>query len=182
MSRPVFIEGESINLVPLTVDDAELCFAWQNDLGTILAYGSHPMPTTVEKEKEHLAKLADRKNLLILGIQRRDTDELIGFGGLTSIEWINQRAELTICIGVKDARGKGFGTEATRMILDHAFRKLNLHSVMLRVIDYNQAGIHCYEKSGFKLIGLRREAKPVDGAFHDVLYMDILAKEFLGEG
>lgn len=116
---------------------------------------------------------------MILGVQLKADGSLIGTGGLSRIEWVNQRAELTLCIGCKDQEGKGYGTEATRLILDHAFRKLNLHSVMLRAIDYNAAAIACYGKCGFKLIGRRREAKAIDTRYFDVLYMDILASEYL---
>ena len=50
---------------------------------------------------------------------------------------------------------------------------------MLRTIDYNTAAIACYRKCGFKLIGRRREAKTIDNQYFDVLYMDILASEYL---
>jgi len=50
---------------------------------------------------------------------------------------------------------------------------------MLRAIDYNAAAIACYRKCGFKLFGRRREAKIIDGGYHDVLFMDILASEYL---
>jgi RimJ/RimL family protein N-acetyltransferase len=181
MDRPAFIEGKSINLVPLTAGDAAQCFAWLNDMETIVTLGSHPMPTSLEKQQEYISRLYGNENSLILGIQCKADSQLIGTGGLSQIEWINQRAELTLCIGPKDRRGKGYGSEATMLILRHAFTKLNLHSVILRVIAYNNAGIRCYEKCGFKLIGRRREAKVIDGRYHDVLFMDILAKEFLRE-
>ena len=59
------------------------------------------------------------------------------------------------------------------LILGHAFTKLNLHSVMLRVISYNDRAIRCYESCGFQPAGKRREAR-IDGLeYHDVLFMDI---------
>ena len=103
---------------------------------------------------------------------------MIGVGGLSYIEWPWQRAELTMCIGKIELQSKGYGREATMLVLDHAFTKLNLHSVMLRVISYNERAITCYEACGFQHSGKRREAR-IDGEkFYDVLYMDILAGEF----
>jgi RimJ/RimL family protein N-acetyltransferase len=179
MDHSIFIEGKTVNLVPLTSSDAALCADWLNDMDTIVMLGSRPMPTSPEKEQESIARLYSNENSLILGVQCKEDGQLIGTGGLCRIEWINQRAELTICIGEKERRGKGYGTEASLLVLRHAFTKLNLHSVMLRTISYNRAGIRCYEKCGFKLIGQRREAKVIDGKYHDVLFMDILAREFL---
>ena len=182
MSRALFIEGEHVNLVPLTADDAEACFGWLNDMAIIVDAGNEPLPAGLHKQREFLRDLYGRKNSLFLGIQRRADGSLIGTGGLSHIEWVNQRAELTLCIGQKDQQGMGYGTEATMLILDHAFRKLNLHSVMLRVIDYNTAALACYRKCGFTPIGRRREAKIIDNQRFDVLYMDILASEYLEAG
>jgi len=53
-------------------------------------------------------------------------------GGLSRIEWVNQQ-------------GKAYGAEATIMILDHAFKKLNLHSVTLQLIDYKEAAVPCMD-------------------------------------
>ena len=182
MSRAIFIEGEHVNLVPLTVDDAEACFEWVNDMAIIVNAGNEPLPAGLHKQREFIRELYGRKNSLILGIQRRADGSLIGTGGLSRIEWVNQRAELTLCIGEVDQQGMGYGTEATMLILDHAFGKLNLHSVMLRVIDYNAAALACYRKCGFKPIGRRREAKIIDNQRFDVIYMDILASEWTGDG
>ena len=177
-NRPGFIEGEKVNLVPLTKDDAEVCFAWLNHLDTLVTLGSEPLPSGLDAQREYLAKLYERNNRFVVGVQRKADGVLIGTGGLSRIEWINQRAELTLMIGPSDQRGKGYGREASMLILRHAFEKLNLHSVMLRVLDYNTAGKSCYEKCGFKLIGRRREAKAINNEYSDVLYMDILAEEF----
>lgn len=64
------------------------------------------------------------------------------------------------------------------LILDHAFTKLNLHSVMLRVISYNERAVKCYASCGFKHAGRRREARMDGSRFYDVLFMDILSSEF----
>ena len=178
MSRAVFIKGEHVNLVPLTEDDAEAYFTWLNDMAITVNYGQEPMPVGLNRQREALRDPYGKKNMLMLGIARADDGALIGVGGLSRIEWVNQRAELTLIIGEVDQQGKGYGTEASMLILDHAFRKLNLHSVMLRAIDYNAAAIACYRKCGFKLFGRRREAKIIDAKHHDVLYMDILASEY----
>jgi len=179
MSKAVFIRGEHVNLVPLTPDDAEACFRWLNDMTITVNYGQEPMPIGLDSQREMLKDPYSRKTMLMLGIVRADDETLIGMGGLSRIEWVNQRAELTLVIGEIDQQGKGYGTEASMLILDHAFRKLNLHSVMLRALDYNAAALACYRKCGFQLFGRRREAKILDGEYHDVLYMDLLATEYL---
>ncbi|MEZ4569596.1 MAG: GNAT family protein [Thermomicrobiales bacterium] len=86
--------------------------------------------------------------------------------------------EFGIMIGEPDARGKGYGTEATALMLDHAFLALGLSNVMLRVYSYNLAGIHVYEKVGFRVMGIRRKSKLMGGKLWDTIYMEALADEF----
>jgi len=57
---------------------------------------------------------------------------------------------------------------------------LNFHRLELMVMDYNKKAIHVYEKIGFKEVGLKREANFLQGKYHDVYMMDILAAEFRG--
>ena len=87
-------------------------------------------------------------------------------------------AELGIIIGEADARGKGYGTEATRLLLDYAFTAVGLHNVMLRVYAFNLAGIRAYEKAGFHVIGRRRESHLMAGRRWDEIFMECLANDF----
>ena len=57
-----------------------------------------------------------------------------------------------------DRRGQGFGTEATRLVLDFAFHALQLHNVLLETLAWNVAGLTAYERAGFRRIGVRRTA------------------------
>ncbi len=177
-SRAIFIRGERIDLVCLTKDDAPLVHRWHNDMDVLYNWGSQPFPTDLKSIEEGIESQHKQKNSLMLGIQLKPGGELIGVGGLSHIEWPWRRAELTLCIGEAEHQGKGYGREATTMILDHAFTKLNLHSVMLRVISYNQRAIKCYEACGFRHAGKRREARIDGDRFYDVLSMDILSSEF----
>ncbi|GIW04684.1 MAG: hypothetical protein KatS3mg059_1304 [Thermomicrobiales bacterium] len=81
-------------------------------------------------------------------------------------------------IGEADARGKGYGTETARLMLEYAFTALGLHNVMLQVYAYNRAAHRAYQKAGFREFGRRREAVWMGGRLWDVIYMDCLATEF----
>ena len=178
MSRAIFLKGKKIDLVCLTKADAEAVHRWNCDMEVIFNWGGQPFPADLKAIEERLEAQHKQKTSLMLGIQLSDSGDLIGMGGLSYIEWPWQRAELSICIGEKEHQQKGYGQETTMLILDHAFTKLNLHSVMLRVTSYNERAIKCYEACGFKRAGKRRESR-IDGEkFHDVLFMDILSGEF----
>jgi len=114
----------------------------------------------------------------MFAIYERSSGRAIGNCGLHEVDLANRRTVVGIMIGEPDARGRGYGTEAMRLLVDYAFTALGFHSVMLMVFEYNNAGRRCYEKVGFREIGRRRESRWYNGRFWDEIHMDILATEF----
>ena len=84
-------------------------------------------------------------------------------------------AEFGVAIG--DRRGRGLGTEATRLTVQWAFRTLGLRNVMLGALACNQGALRAYEKAGFRRIGVRRAAEMSRGERADVVYMDIVPED-----
>ena len=95
-----------------------------------------------------------------------------------SIDWVHRHAEWGIVIGESDARGKGYGTETARLMLDYAFTALGLNSVSLHVYEFNIPARRAYTKAGFVETGRMRQARWYAGRFWDVILMDCLASEF----
>ncbi|MCS4515774.1 GNAT family N-acetyltransferase [Clostridium botulinum] len=65
--------------------------------------------------------------------------------------------------GEEEARGKGYGTQVTELVLNFAFKELNLHRIHLTVLEYNHRAIKLYEKVGFRREGTYREFIHRDG-------------------
>ena len=63
-------------------------------------------------------------------------------------------------------------------MLRFAFNELNYHRVYLRVYDFNQRAIRCYEKCGFQTEGRLRQHMYRNGAWHDEIIMGVLRDEF----
>jgi RimJ/RimL family protein N-acetyltransferase len=104
-------------------------------------------------------------------------DRPIGLVSLWDRTIPHEAAEISIWLG-QGHRNAGLGTEALRLSLRYAFDQLKLHKVYLRVLDFNARAVRAYEKSGFKVEGTLREEMRVDGAWHDLIYMGVLAGEF----
>ena len=170
------LEGDRLYLSPINVGDAETYTQWINDFDVTVNLLSTPSIYTLEKEREILERLSkEGTNLAIID---KLTDRVIGNCGLMNIDHISRKAELGIFIGDKEFWGKGYGTEAIELTLDFGFNVLNLNNIMLIVHSFNKRAIHCYEKSGFKLIGKRRQGIIMGSETYDECYMDILASEF----
>jgi diamine N-acetyltransferase len=89
-------------------------------------------------------------------------------------------AEFIIMIGDSEHRGKGIGTEATRLTLDYAFHITALRCVHLAVLEPNTAAIKAYEKAGFKIIGRRRDSGYWLNRQCDEILMDAVPADFPG--
>ncbi len=169
--------GKKCYLSPIRAEDAAIYTRWFNDL-EVQKNLTYPVPIiTLEAEKEWVANVAKRGNVVFAVVEKKH-DTIIGNAGLHQVDQTNRCAEFGIVIGEKAYWGKGYGTEATNLVLDYGFNVLNLHNIMLKVYSYNDRGLGCYKKCGFKEIGRRREAKCIAGKFWDEVYMDILDREF----
>ncbi len=172
------IVGERLFLSPMSSEEAEKYTRWMNDLSTTCNLTTAPKIISLEMEEEMLVKL--QKDGYNFAIVQKENDELTGNCGLMNVDLVQRTAELGIFIGEEKHRGKGYGSEAMRLLLDYAFNLLNLHSVYLRVRSFNKAGQRCYQKVGFKEIGRRRECVLLGGQYYDEIFMDILDREFDG--
>ena len=173
----VFLRGEHVYARPLELADADQCQRWMNDpeiwspLGTFL-------PMNWEKERNFITLSQSRPECVQLAIVTSDDDNMIGMGGLMNIRWKDRAASFDVIIGEANSRGRGYGTDAAGLILNYAFKTLNLNRVELEVLASNEPAIHLYEKVGFQPEGVRRECHFVNGHYQDGLIFSILAHEY----
>jgi RimJ/RimL family protein N-acetyltransferase len=126
-------------------------------------------------EKELMDEGTDQFFFMIRSLE---DDRVIGEIGLEEVLWNHGDAWVGISIGEKDYWGKGYGTDAMRVLLRFAFTELNLHRVSLTVFEYNPRAIRSYEKAGFVHEGREREASFRSGQRLDILLMGILREEW----
>ena len=167
--------GTQCYLSPLNIEDAEQYAVWLNDMEVTenLQLISSIIP--VDGERELLKKLAQDHNY---GIIDKATNELLGNVGFIDINHLHRTAEIGIFSGNKSYWGKGYGREALSLLLNYAFKKLNLHNILLRVYDFNRRAVACYEKVGFKKIGEIRDGLIRNMEYHNIILMDILPADF----
>ena len=115
---------------------------------------------------------------LAMAIHVAGSDRLIGSCAFSQMDGDNGSAMYHITIGEKDAWGQGYGTEATALMLEHAFRVLGLHRVALTVFEFNERAIRAYRRCGFTVEGRAREAIWRDGHWWDEIQMSVLASEW----
>lgn len=176
-----FLKGEKISLRSLKKEDLHgPYFDWLNDQDVTRFMESGKFPNSEENMMNFYNNIVNSRDNILLAIVTNHENKHIGNIKLGSINWIHRRAEIGIMIGDKTEQGKGYAAEAIKLLLDHAFSKLNLRKIILGVISENTAAVKLYQKIGFKTEGTAREEMYYDGKYHDMIYMGILKCEYQG--
>lgn len=179
MAASGLLQGEQVRLTALTADDLPIIAGWQQDAEFLRLFDARPAyPQTESALAEWLNERRKASDAFLFAIRRREGDELLGYVELEGILWSHQCGWLSIAIGERAAWGQGYGTEATRLLLEFAFRELNLYRVQLTVFSYNERAIALYEKLGFQREGTFREFLNRDGERHDMHLYGLLRREW----
>ncbi len=170
--------GEKCYLSPCAPEDAEKWAAWDNDPEVALPLGDEAFTlSSLETEQENIARIQKNQDP-IFTILDLATGEVIGRGSLFFINRVDRCCELGIVIGEKSYWNRGYGQDATRLLLEYGFNLLNLNSILLGVFSFNERAIACYQKIGFREVGRWRQARIIAGKCYDLVFMDMLADEF----
>ncbi|WP_223360716.1 GNAT family N-acetyltransferase [Leifsonia sp. ZF2019] len=165
---------ERLRLVPLGPEHLEGTWVALQDPEVLRLTGTHASFTR-DGVAAWLAGLSARDDRADWAILRAGDDEHIGEVVLNDPDADNRSAGFRIALGAPRWFGAGYGTEATRAVLAHAFTTLGLHRVELEVYAFNPRAQRAYEKAGFELEGRRRDALRWDGEWVDTLVMGCLS-------
>lgn len=166
------ISGEKVYLSPMFLDDAEQYTRWMNDIGVTRYLGHASKCFSLESEKKALERMvAEGHNYAVI---LKEENRLIGNASLMDVDMLHQRAEIGLFIGDVQDRGKGYGQETLKLLIDYGFRFLNLKNIMLKVYSGNTTAVHTYLKCGFKEFGRRTKCLFVENQWHDEIFMEIM--------
>jgi RimJ/RimL family protein N-acetyltransferase len=177
---PDRIEGDLVVLRRHVADNVTAFKRWYADpeVARLARYQDTPM------REDEITRFFQVRALgtesLTMAIHERTTDRLIGSCAFSQLDAENGSAMYHITIGEKDAWGRGYGTEATALMLEHAFATLGLHRIALAVFEFNERAIRAYTTCGFVVEGRARESVWRDGRWWDELSMSVLASEWRG--
>ncbi len=175
--------GDRLTLRAVERDDLPRILAFNNDIAVELAGGGDPpWPQSFARlaadfERDTAAGGRDGgKGGVNFAIEA--DGQIIGFCGLRDVDQFGRTAELGITIGDKAYWGRGYGREAIGLLLDYAFRMLNLRRVYLRVHARNERAVRAYRACGFVEEGRLRRHVWSNGEYDDLLFMGVLRDEF----
>ena len=169
------LHGASVLLRPVVAGDADDMWADLQDPEGLKMTGTHARFTRDEIRGwcASRAECSDRLDLAIV-----DAATGTWAGEIVLHEWDPHNRSCGFRIAVAaEARGRGVGTEATRLLVDFAFTEIDhppVHRIGLEVYAFNHRAIGVYERVGFRREGVLRDALHWDGEFHDAIVMSML--------
>lgn len=174
IDKPVLV-GDRVTLRPLVADDAAAMFASLDDDEAMRLTGTQAVHTLedVQRHCERCAAAGDRLDYIILA-----AGNPVGEVVLRDIDAANQSGVFRIAVWYPHNRGKGYGSEATTLLVRHAFNSLPLNRIELEVYAFNPRARHVYEKAGFVHEGMRRQALRWGDTWIDAHVMAMLRADF----
>jgi RimJ/RimL family protein N-acetyltransferase len=173
------LAGERVRLRGVREDDLPALAKWEMDPGRMATLSNWVVPPSEAAAKERIAKWsANQQDDVSFAVETLgDPPVLAGNIGLWGARPKDRCATLGIALG-REHIGRGYGTDAVRVIVGYGFREMGLHRIQLTVAPFNPAGIRAYEKAGFAEEGRLRESVLHDGRWYDEVLMSILDHEW----
>lgn len=170
------LTGERVRLEPMEARHHDGLAPMLDDPEGRHLTGTHQQ-FTEEVVRRWVATRRDHHDRADWAIVRISDDQVVGEVVLNGLDPDNASANFRISLVGPTAYGRGYGTEATRLVVDHAFDVAGLHRLHLQVYDFNPRARRVYEKCGFVEEGVLRDALRWDGAWHDAITMAILSTD-----
>jgi diamine N-acetyltransferase len=164
------IAGELAALTPLRVEQAADWARWLNDPDTTrYLYGRRQRPpggVTVEEMVDWGRRMLADPVRMAVAIEETEGGTVVGNARL--VPMMRGRARFSIVIGEGAHRGRGLGTEATRLMCRLGFSRMGLREILLDVDPRNLPAVAAYRSAGFvhgrgDSMHLRRNIEAVSG-------------------
>jgi len=179
MNNTGFLKTERVTLKTLGMEDIPFIEKWFNN-PEIRKFLKPRFPRTPEKIKTWVEAnsepLPTRLNFLII---HNEKNQPIGACGLIDINWNYRHAEIYISIGETEYWGQSLAIDANKLILDYAFKELNLHKVYALIFAENERSLKAAVKTGFKQEGIMKEQIFNDGRFQDLVMLSLFQQDYL---
>lgn len=166
------LSGKNIELKLIEKEDLHLVVEWRNS--AYEEFYEYPLSNSGQDIwfEKHV-----RSNDFLFIIYERPNNK-IGMVGLSNIDNRNRNAEFGRFVIDEKFRGKGYGKEVLMLILDYAFKHLNLNKVYLDTFEYSTKVINLYKKVGFKQEGIKLQHIYKNGQYNNLVCMSILRSDY----
>lgn len=161
------------------LNDYILINQWRNDPVISKYLGGNFYFVSPERERKSVEnKIFDDSKNIYLSICDLRNNDLIGYTNINNIDLRNLKAEWGgTLIGNKDYIGKGYGKEASSLMLRFLFDQYPIHKCYSYCLEEHPSTPIMFEALGFRKEGLLRDEVFKNGEFKNLLIYSILREE-----
>lgn len=164
------IEGARILLRSVAVSDVDGPYhRWMNDPEVTRFLEARFSSNDKRSMKKFVQDALKNPDALFLAIVLKDGNRHIGNIKLGPINRHHGCGDVGIIIGEKDCWGKGYATEALKLLSDYAFGTLKLHKLTAGCYANNAGSEKAFLAAGFVQEGVRKSQCLCDGKYVDAL-------------
>jgi|LakMenEpi03Aug12_release.lakeMendotaPanAssembly.Ray.scaffolds.fasta_scaffold482726_2 ribosomal-protein-alanine N-acetyltransferase len=174
------LESERLALIPMNESFcSDTYLSWLND-SEVYKYLESAGDYKMDALREYIRE-AVKNNVFFWAICLKSSGKHIGNIKIEPISFRHKRGEYGILIGDKTEWGNGYAKEASKLIIDFCFKKLNLRKITLGVVESNYAAVFLYKNIGFEVEGIYKDHGLYENRVENVLRMAIFNQEFFNE-
>lgn len=171
--------GDKLCFRAFEYEDLEFINLIRNDEDNYqLTCGNKYYVSSIRDKKWIEDKIFNNYNQLYLLICTKEDNISIGYISVTNIDYVNKKAQYGGIVISKENSGKGYGTEATKLLIKYVFEELGLNMIYGYWREDHKASIRMAEKIGFEVDGLVREYVYKQGRFHNAYIMTMLNSDY----
>lgn len=167
--------GKKIYLREINKDDTDNIIKWRN-CNEVRKFFIDQQLLTEDIHNGWLKSNVETRRAIQFIIVLKEEDLPIGSVFLKDIDLKNNKAEFGIFIGEEFGRGKGYGREALKIIVDYGFKVMKLNKIFLRALEENKAAIKCYQSVNFVCEGIFKEDVKSENQYKNIIFMALFNK------
>lgn len=172
----MILSDQELTLRAIEEGDAPVLQAMINDPELEHAVVGWSHPVSLGEQKRWIANLPG-ESAIRYAID--NGEGMVGTAILSALDWKNRTANLNIKL-LGEARGRGYGTRAMKLVVAYCFGELNLNCLTANVLAENTASCRLWEKLGFRPEGVLRQRVYKGGRYHDLRAYSLLREEYDG--
>jgi RimJ/RimL family protein N-acetyltransferase len=174
-----FIAGNRVILRTISIADLKGPYVgWFNDEAVCRYNSHHVFPYHEKQAKRYIERVVSSRDELVLAIVTKRSRAHIGNISLQKLDPVGRSAEFAIIVGDKKYWGKGYASEAARLIIAHGFEQMNLNRIYCGTSAWNVPMQRLALSMGMKREGRRRQAIFKHGRYADMLEYGLLRREY----
>jgi len=155
----VTLTGENIYLRALEPEDLAFIYKLENNesmwdvANTQTPYSRFLIRQYLENAHQDIYEAKQ----LRLAICKTGSFDAVGLIDLFDFDPVNSRAGVGIIVEDTTHRKKGYGSEALALVINYAFKKLQIHQLYANIDLANVASTALFTNFGFELIGIKKD-------------------------